>query len=85
MISLKIAALAGAAVSVAYALTACETSDFGSVIDPQTGAQAEIANAGNLNSNGSVQPGRAGPSPFGGDSNPGTSGSISPKPGPPPR
>jgi hypothetical protein len=83
MLSRKIAALAGAAACAALGLTACETSDFGSVKNPQTGAQAELANAGNLNSNGSAQPGGAGPSPTGGYSNPGTSGTVSPKPGEP--
>jgi hypothetical protein len=77
-------ALASAAACAGLALVACETTDNGSVIQPATGAQAEVSNSGNLNSNGSVQPGGAGPSPTGGDSNPGTSGTISPKPGPGP-
>lgn len=76
------AALACAAAGVGLALTACETD--GSVSAPATGAQAEISNAVNLDSNGSAQPGGAGPSPNGGNSNPGTSGTISATPGPGP-
>lgn len=77
MTLLQTAAVASAALSLA--LGACGTID-----DPRTGAQAEISNAGNLNSNGSAQPGGAGPSPNGGLSNPGTSGTVSPTPGPGP-
>ena len=75
MTLLQTAAIASAALS----LGACETID-----NPRTGAQAEISNAGNLNSNGSAQPGGAGPSPNGGVSNPGTSGTITATPGPGP-
>jgi len=77
-------ALTSAAACAGLALAACETTGNGSVAQPTTGAQAEISNSGNLNSNGSVQPGGAGPSPNGGDSNPGTSGTITAKPGPGP-
>lgn len=79
MTLLKIAAMAGAASAFA-ALGACSTMGD----HPRTGAQAEISNAGNLNSNGSAQPGGAGTSPTGGNTNPGTSGSISNTPGPGP-
>lgn len=82
MTFLKTAALTSAAAGACLALAACEST--GSVKEPTTGAQAEISNAGNLNSNGSAQPGGAGPSPNGGVSNPGTSGSISARPGPGP-
>jgi hypothetical protein len=80
MTLLKIAAMAGAAAAF-VGISACNTvrSD-----NPNTGAQAEVSNAGNLGANGSAQPGGAGPSPNGGNSNPGTSGSISPTPGPTP-
>jgi hypothetical protein len=44
----------------------------------------ENENANNLNANSSVQPGAAGPSPSGGYSNPGTSGTITSHPGGPP-
>lgn len=77
MTLLQTAAVASAATSLA--LSACDTID-----DPRTGAEAEIANAGNLNSNGSAQPGGAGPSPNGGVSNPGTSGTVTSTPGPGP-
>ena len=83
MTQFKSALLAAAAVGLALPLGACETMTGGS--PPSTGAQAEIDNARNQNSNGSAQPGGAGPSPSGGVSNPGTSGSISNTPGPGPK
>jgi hypothetical protein len=79
MTLLQTAAVASAAAGLSLALSACDTID-----DPRTGAQAEISNAGNLNSNGSAQPGGAGPSPNGGVSNPGTSGTVTATPGPGP-
>jgi len=80
MTLLKTAALAAAAASFSVALGACNTTSN----PPNTGAQAEVDNASNINSNGSAQPGGAGPSPNGGASNPGTSGTVSPTPGPGP-
>jgi len=77
---LKTAAVASAG-AFALALGACSTTGSD---NPSTGAQAEISNAGNINSNGSAQPGGAGPAPNGGVSNPGTSGSVSNTPGPGP-
>lgn len=71
------------AAAVGLGLSACNTMP-GSASHPVTGAQAEVSNATNLNSNGSAQPGGAGPSPNGGQSNPGTSGTVSNTPGPGP-
>ena len=83
MTLLKIAAMASAAAAFA-GLGACNTTSADTGSHPNTGAQAEVDNASNLGSNGSAQPGGAGPSPNGGNSNPGTSGTISPTPGPGP-
>ena len=80
MTFLKTAAVACATAALGLALGACNTTSD----QPATGAQAEIGNAGNINSNGSAQPGGAGPSPNGGASNPGTSGSVTNTPGPGP-
>lgn len=82
MISGKFA-LMSAAAAACVGLAAC-SSMGGATSNPRTGAQAEVSNAGNLNSNGSAQPGGAGTSPTGGNSNPGTSGTISNTPGPGP-
>ena len=77
----KTAAMAAAAAAF-VGLAACNTTSDGTY--PSTGAQAEVSNANNLGANGSAQPGGAGTSPTGGNSNPGTSGSISNTPGPAP-
>ena len=76
MMHLKTALAAALAAGLALALSACDTTSSGN--SPRTGAQAEVDNASNINSNGSAQPGGAGPSPNGGASNPGTSGSVAP-------
>jgi hypothetical protein len=83
MTLLKTAALASAAAALGLALSACNSMG-GSTERPATAAQAEISNAGNLNSNGSAQPGGAGSSPTGGNTNPGTSGTVTNTPGPGP-
>jgi len=75
MYLLKTTLAAASAASLALALAGCESMPGSR---PHTGAQAEIDNASNINSNGSAQPGGAGPSPNGGASNPGTSGSVAP-------
>jgi hypothetical protein len=75
MTLLKTAMLASAAATLGLALSACDTMS-GSSAHPRTAAQAEVSNAGNLNSNGSAQPGGAGSSPTGGNTNPGTSGTV---------
>jgi len=80
---LKTATLAASAAALTLALGACDTMGSGGAA-PRTGAQAEIDNANNQNSNGSAQPGGSGRSPNGGVSNPGTSGSVSNTPGPGP-
>lgn len=70
-------AIAAAAVA-SLGLTACGTWMGGS--SSRTSPEFENANAHDQNSNSSVQPGRAGPSPSGGQSNPGTSGTVSARP-----
>jgi hypothetical protein len=83
MPSLKTPLLAASAAALSLALGACDTMDSNAA--PATAAQAEVSNAGNLNSNGSAQPGGAGTSPTGGNTNPGTSGTVSNTPGPGPQ
>jgi len=72
-------ALAGLA---ALGLAACQTAP-GAAGSGRYSAAFENQNARDQNSNSSVQPGHAGPSPNGGYSNPGTSGTVSNHPGGP--
>ena len=74
MIRITIAAAALASLG----LTACSGWMGGS--SPKHSPAFENANARDQNSNSSVQPGGAGPSPNGGTSNPGTSGTVSARP-----
>ena len=76
MIRLTIAAAALASVGVA----ACSTWMGGESSKPTHSVALENQNARDQNANSSVQPGGAGPSPSGGYSNPGTSGTVSPRP-----
>ncbi|MFL5295558.1 MAG: hypothetical protein ACJ798_04170 [Phenylobacterium sp.] len=76
MIRMTIAAAALASLGLA----GCSTWMGGESSKPTHSAALEQQNARDQNSNGSVQPGGAGPSPSGGNSNPGTSGTVSPRP-----
>jgi len=73
------AALAGLAVSGCSMWNSNTTPNAAS--NGQHSVAMENANAHNQNANSSVQPGGAGPSPNGGNSNPGTSGTITSRPG----
>ena len=75
MLRLVIAAAALASVG----LTACSAWE-GRPTTTGFSANFENQNARDQNSNSSVQPGGAGPSPNGGTSNPGTSGTVSARP-----
>ena len=71
------------AAAAALGLAACQTSAPSATDSVHNSATFENQNAGDLNSNSSVQPGGAGPSPNGGSSNPGTSGTVTNHPGTP--
>jgi hypothetical protein len=70
-------AIAGLA---ALGLAGCQTGAPSAVDNGTHSATLENQNAGTLNANSSVQPGGAGPSPSGGYSNPGTSGTVTSHP-----
>ncbi|HEY0435017.1 MAG TPA: hypothetical protein VGC92_00140 [Phenylobacterium sp.] len=80
MIRLTIAATALAGL----ALSGCSMWNSGGAPNAASNGQHSVAmenaNARDQNANSSVQAGGAGPSPNGGNSNPGTSGTISPRP-----
>ena len=81
MIRTTMAAAAPLAALAAVGLSACSYMGARSATDSvHNSATFENQNARDQNSNGSVQPGGAGPSPNGGVSNPGTSGSVSARP-----
>jgi hypothetical protein len=72
-------AIAGLA---SFGLAACQTSGAPSATDNGLHSTAlENQNAHDQNANSSVQPGGAGPSPSGGYSAPGTSGTVTSRPG----
>jgi hypothetical protein len=75
MIRIAIAGLA------ALGLAACQTGAPSAMDNGAHSAALENQNAATLNANSSVQPGGAGPSPSGGTSNPGTSGTVTNHPG----